>query len=144
MRSFIFFLICVVFLVSGCGQKKESVEEQPENIQLTEPFEEEITPTTQTQQKVNTTITSVKTQALEKTIPAKPTIKDIQIALKNANLYDGNIDGILGPKTKKAIEEFQAKNDLVVDGKVGPKTWEKLKEYYNKSSTASTNTTITN
>ena len=60
-----------------------------------------------------------------------PSAEGIQQALKNAGLYDGEIDGKIGPKTNKAIEEFQAKNNLKVDGKVGRKTWEKMKEYLN-------------
>ena len=64
----------------------------------------------------------------------KPSVQEIQQALKNADLYEGNIDGISGPKTKKAIKDFQAQNNLVVDGRVGPKTWAVLKEYLNKAS----------
>jgi peptidoglycan hydrolase-like protein with peptidoglycan-binding domain len=57
--------------------------------------------------------------------------KDIQQALKNAGFYQGEIDGKIGPKTKKAIEDFQAKNNLKADGKVGPLTWGKLSVYLN-------------
>jgi len=57
--------------------------------------------------------------------------KDIQQALKNAGFYQGEIDGKFGPKTKKAIEDFQAKNNLKADGKVGPLTWGKLGVYLN-------------
>jgi len=59
----------------------------------------------------------------------KPSVQDIQQALKNANLYEGKIDGVLGPNTRKAIEAFQSQNGLKVDAKVGSKTWQKLKEY---------------
>jgi peptidoglycan hydrolase-like protein with peptidoglycan-binding domain len=59
----------------------------------------------------------------------KPTNKSIQIALKNAGFYKGKIDGDIGPKTCKAIREFQAENNLVVDGKVGLKTWAVLRRY---------------
>lgn len=62
----------------------------------------------------------------------KPSVQDIQQALKNANLYEGRIDGISGPVTRKAIEVFQSKNGLKADGKIGSKTWQKLKEYLNK------------
>ena len=55
--------------------------------------------------------------------------KDIQKALKNAGFYSGSIDGKLGPKTKKAIEEFQSSKGLKADGKVGPKTWAELEKY---------------
>jgi len=62
----------------------------------------------------------------------KPSIQDIQQALKNAKLYEDKIDGISGPKTREAIEAFQSQNGLKIDGKVGPNTWQKLKEYLNK------------
>lgn len=55
--------------------------------------------------------------------------KEIQTALKAANFYDGNIDGKIGPKTKKAIIEFQRAKGLKPDGKVGPKTWSELEKY---------------
>ncbi|MCM8831568.1 MAG: peptidoglycan-binding protein [Candidatus Omnitrophica bacterium] len=137
MRKLIFFLIVLILLVSGCKGKKESAEEEVENIQVVEPLQHEETQTTPARNLKNKAVTSVKNQPLQNKIPDRPTIKDIQIALKNASLYNGKIDGIAGPKTKKAIEEFQAKNGLVVDGKVGPKTWEKLKIYYNASNATS-------
>jgi len=55
--------------------------------------------------------------------------RDIQIALKAANFYTGSIDGKIGPKTKRAIVEFQRAKGLKVDGKVGPKTWMELEKY---------------
>jgi peptidoglycan hydrolase-like protein with peptidoglycan-binding domain len=55
----------------------------------------------------------------------------IQTALKNAGLYNGTIDGKIGPATRKAIEAFQQQNGLKVDGKVGPKTWSVLESYLN-------------
>lgn len=60
-----------------------------------------------------------------------PSQKEIQQALKNTGLYDGEIDGKIGPKTKAAIEEFQTRNNLKVDGKVGPDTWSRLQGYLN-------------
>ena len=57
----------------------------------------------------------------------------IQMALKSAGFYNGNIDGKIGPASKKAIEEFQKSNDLKVDGKVGAKTWAALERYLNGS-----------
>lgn len=55
--------------------------------------------------------------------------KNIQTALKAANFYTGNIDGKVGPKTKRAIVEFQKAKGLKPDGKVGPKTWRELEKY---------------
>ncbi len=62
--------------------------------------------------------------------------KKIQIALKNLSLYNGNIDGKLGPASLKAIEAFQKNNGLKVDGKVGSKTWAALEPYLNGPATA--------
>ncbi len=59
----------------------------------------------------------------------QPSVENIQQALFNANFYNGKIDGILGPKTKKAIVDFQKANDLSCDGKVGPETWKLLNIY---------------
>jgi peptidoglycan hydrolase-like protein with peptidoglycan-binding domain len=55
--------------------------------------------------------------------------KEIQAALKAANFYTGSIDGKIGPKTKKAIIEFQKAHGLKADGRVGPKTWAELEKY---------------
>ena len=66
-------------------------------------------------------------------VTGKPSPKEIQQALKNAGLYDGKVDGHVGPKTKKAIEAFQTQNGLKADGKVGRKTWKALSVYLNKS-----------
>lgn len=55
--------------------------------------------------------------------------KDIQTALKAAGFYTGTVDGKIGPRTKKAIIDFQKANGLKADGKVGPKTMAALDKY---------------
>lgn len=65
----------------------------------------------------------------KKKITSRPTSKKIQIALRNAGFYKGSIDGKIGPKTKKAIGEFQRVNGLASDGVVGKKTWKELSKY---------------
>ena len=55
--------------------------------------------------------------------------KDIQKALKSAGFYTGMIDGKIGPRTKKAIIDFQKANGLKADGKCGPKTLAVLDKY---------------
>ncbi len=64
----------------------------------------------------------------------KPTTKEIQQALKNAGLYQGAVDGKLGPHTRAAIRDFQRANSVNVDGKVGKQTWGKLSAYASASS----------
>ena len=65
------------------------------------------------------------------TVPQDKVQKNVEIqrALKKAGYYTGAIDGKAGPKTKKAIEDFQKAKGLKADGKVGPKTWAELEKY---------------
>ena len=79
----------------------------------------------------------------EPNLLAKPTVEQIQQALKNLSLYQGNIDGKLGPKTKQAIKDFQTQNSLTADGKVGPRTWAKLAPYLNTVSAMESTTAAT-
>lgn len=62
-------------------------------------------------------------------LKTKDRIKQIQITLKKAGFYQGEIDAKIGPKTKKAIIDFQRSKRLKPDGVVGLKTWEELKRY---------------
>lgn len=63
----------------------------------------------------------------------RPSKRDIQQALKNAGVYQGSIDGKLGPMTREAVRQFQQVNGLKVDGIVGRQTWEKLSAYLDQS-----------
>lgn len=65
-------------------------------------------------------------------VKSRPTVKHIQIALKNAGYNPGSIDGRMGRQTRDAIKAFQKANNLVADGKVGKQTWGLLKEYLYK------------
>lgn len=65
-------------------------------------------------------------------IKSRPSVKHIQIALKNAGFNPGPADGRMGRRTRDAIKAFQRANNLVVDGKVGKQTWNLLKEYLYK------------
>lgn len=59
----------------------------------------------------------------------RPSVKQIQAALKNAGHNPGPIDGRMGKQTRDAIRAFQRANGLAVDGRVGKLTWALLKEY---------------
>ena len=39
----------------------------------------------------------------------------------------GEIDGIFGPKTQRAVERIQKQDGLIVDGVIGPHTWKALR-----------------
>jgi murein L,D-transpeptidase YcbB/YkuD len=72
--------------------------------------------------------------AIQATLPATISegatgeiVKWLQYNLVRRTLSDATqIDGIFGPVTKTAVEEFQAGEGLVVDGIVGPATWSAL------------------
>ena len=49
-------------------------------------------------------------------------VKQIQTVVKERDLYEGNIDGIYGSQTEKAVIQFQKQMGLTPDGIVGPKT----------------------
>jgi hypothetical protein len=43
-------------------------------------------------------------------------IRSVQAALRRLGIYSGQVDGILGPETHQAIEDYQVKNKLPVTG----------------------------
>ena len=43
-------------------------------------------------------------------------IRSVQAALRRLGIYSGQVDGILGPDTHQAIEDYQGKNRLPVTG----------------------------
>ena len=121
------FTVCIL----GCAKKQETQERL-------EPISMEVLTTLNTTANTSPDVTKPEVtppelKPLPPSGPYKPTAKDIQSALKNANYYSGEIDGKIGPQTRKAVEGFQKANGLDVDGKVGLKTWEALKKYLNPS-----------
>ena len=55
-----------------------------------------------------------------------PTVSYLQLALSRAGFPPGEIDGIFGPQTRRALADFQASRRLIVDGVAGPLTWQAL------------------
>jgi peptidoglycan hydrolase-like protein with peptidoglycan-binding domain len=55
-----------------------------------------------------------------------PTVRWAQYLLVRRTLSYNQIDGVFGPITKAAVEDFQGYSGLVVDGIVGPLTWAAL------------------
>jgi len=53
-------------------------------------------------------------------------VRVLQWLLKDGTLYAGNIDGIFGKQTEKAVKAFQQAHALEADGIVGRKTWKAL------------------
>ena len=135
-------IMALVSYILGCGKKKDTLSQMQEPMSIealstvgSEAASVEASKVAVEQQKAampvdsGVTATPVNLEPLPPQVNYKPTITEIQTALKNAGLYTGLIDGKSGPMTKKAIQEFQKVKGLKVDGKVGPKTWSVLSVY---------------
>ncbi len=53
-------------------------------------------------------------------------VKFLQQLLESKFFPVGNIDGVFGSQTEKAVKDFQSQNNLLVDGIVGNQTWDTL------------------
>lgn len=132
------FILSSVVLAMG---RKVKPAEQPPSLGTAQPEIELVKPE---QLEPNPPITAEmkerKPQELAVQLAPDVTAKNkqIQAALKNAGYDPGAIDGKLGPRSKKAIKDFQAVNGLKADGKVGAKTWAKLSAYVLQANTDNT------
>ncbi|MBL7081353.1 MAG: peptidoglycan-binding protein [Candidatus Omnitrophica bacterium] len=113
----IVWLLLFAFILSACSREQEPLEQMQEPLSVELPTE------------IESTLPVISVEELELPQAYKPTNKEIQAALRSAGFYTGKIDGDIGPMTKRAIEDFQAANDLAVDGVIGPKTWAILGQY---------------
>jgi murein L,D-transpeptidase YcbB/YkuD len=139
--------ISAIFIVSGCSTVPKKLKEEVGGIKSKVDTLESRMESVESKQAESERMVSQQSQTIDEmrseragairtnvtfgTRPAKGgySIKEIQACLANAGFYKGNIDGIKGRGTKKAIKEFQKASGLKVDGKVGPKTWEILSKY---------------
>jgi len=128
-------VVLILAALSGCGKKQEAEELQPITMEsLSAPVSsiQALPESKSAETKVlplSAAIESKEVVPLPPQGPYKPTNIAIQNALQKAGFYNGKIDGNIGPKSKKAIENFQSANGLKVDGKVGLKTWEALSKH---------------
>lgn len=137
MKKYGFTIVAVAAMglaifMAGCGKKEVPVQEEAAMSMdaLTASVPEPVTESTAPQgTSVEAPVVSGQLEPLPPAGPYKPTVGEIQTALKNAGYYSGSIDGKAGPKTKKAIESFQSANSLKADGKVGSMTWGLLSKY---------------
>jgi len=130
--GFIILALAVMTLGVGCGKKQKSLEEMQEPMSMESLSTLKAEGTAQETQGGTAAVSpAAPLEPLPPSGPYQPTVVEIQTALQNAGYYTGSIDGKAGPKTQKAIEEFQKANGLVADGKVGRKTWGLLSRHLN-------------
>ncbi|MBQ0973511.1 peptidoglycan-binding protein [Streptomyces sp. RK31] len=58
-----------------------------------------------------------------------PVVIEAQCLLRRAGASPGDVDGIFGPLTRRAVRRFQDREGLTVDGAVGPDTWRALRTW---------------
>ena len=138
MKKFVLVLVAVFTITTliGCGKKKKSEEAVLDNMSNGVSSENVVSVTDAAANSPSVPVVVDNSGELPQTtgdmaagvaaVSDNPTPKQIQQALKSAGFYTGKVDGNIGPKTKRAIEEFQSKNGLKADGKVGPRTWKAL------------------
>lgn len=131
----VLFILVILVLFStlalAMGRKVKRTE-QPPSLEVTQPEVELIKPEElPSPSPIDAELKERKPQEISVQLAPDEATKSrqIQTALKNAGFDPGPVDGKIGPKTKKAIKDFQAANGLTSDGKVGPKTWAKLSKY---------------
>lgn len=137
LTLFVIALIAMPLAITGCkGKVEQPTEQGMEMSEATSTGDQLITTAVTEPAQTVATETIPPTAAPQVAVVPTPTIptlpytnQDIQKALKAAGIYTGPIDGIIGPKTKAAIESFQRSKGLKVDGKVGPKTWAEMAKY---------------
>ncbi|WP_328770163.1 peptidoglycan-binding protein [Streptomyces sp. NBC_00286] len=54
-------------------------------------------------------------------------VAEAQCLLDRAGTAPGEIDGVFGPKTRRAVERMQKQNGLIVNGVIDPPTWQALR-----------------
>jgi peptidoglycan hydrolase-like protein with peptidoglycan-binding domain len=132
-------VLFVLFLLNGCATTNKSADLESQGLRnqvgvleaQLQAKEQEISSLRDalrrvTEETASSRATFVETGSLK---VMRPTMKQIQLALRNAGFDPGSIDGHKGKKTREAIKSFQRGNSLKPDGAVGKKTWELLSPY---------------
>lgn len=65
--------------------------------------------------------------------PIQQDVRQIQTELQSMGLYNGQIDGIVGPKTRSALRQYQQQQGLTVTGEIDQATLERLRQGQSRS-----------
>ena len=131
-------ILLLVIAVAGCATTRKKTPKSPVEELQAKVTDIETKQVEQTQQISGLKDDLAAAQQAKATVTTSPasssksvekTKENIQKALKAAGYYDGEIDGKIGQKTKKAIIAFQEASGLTADGVVGKRTWSKLKQF---------------
>jgi peptidoglycan hydrolase-like protein with peptidoglycan-binding domain len=73
-----------------------------------------------------TTIHLVRPEEAPPRPKGDPRVEQVQTVLKDLNFYDGAVDGLAGPNTTRAVEEYRRKMGLTVSGEIDAELLEML------------------
>lgn len=82
--------------------------------------------------------TAEKTKPTTKPEKGSDLVEDIQGELTKLGLYKDKVDGLTGPNTSKAIEDFQVRNDLEVNGIASKKLLKQIRKSMQSSAPKTT------
>jgi peptidoglycan hydrolase-like protein with peptidoglycan-binding domain len=57
---------------------------------------------------------------------SKDDVRQARLELRNMGLYNGSLDGVVGPETKRGLEQFQKNNGLKRTATLDPQTLDAL------------------
>jgi hypothetical protein len=60
-------------------------------------------------------------------------VSGAQARLNNLGYFCGKVDGIVGPRTERALRQFQKDQGLTVDGRLGPATAARLRGHHDSA-----------
>lgn len=128
-RIFVLILVAILVLPGCSGFKTQRLQENIDSLSGRVDSLEKRQEYVETKVEVrNVTYDTGDTTNVNEKISAMSS-RDIQAALKEAGYYEGPIDGKLGPKSRKAIRDFQTNRGLTVDGVAGTNTKKALLQY---------------
>jgi peptidoglycan hydrolase-like protein with peptidoglycan-binding domain len=129
-----------VFLTSGCGRQEQDASTPFESEEMAEDMNSTLNNEIAMMSQGTDEMGQAEPEAAAVFDPSQPyvtpTNEEIQQSLKNAGFYEGKVDGVVGPRTKKAIRDFQAQNSLNSDGRIGPQTWARLAPFLHQTQDA--------
>lgn len=70
--------------------------------------------------------TTIRIERPEPAPQGDPVTKSVQLVLKDLKLYDGEVDGVPGPNTRRAVETYQKTVGLPVTGAIDARLLEQL------------------
>ncbi|HNX81888.1 MAG TPA: peptidoglycan-binding domain-containing protein [Candidatus Omnitrophota bacterium] len=126
MKNTLYVVLCAL-LLAGCASAAKRTTPASTTIPESNAYDlsSQVTTPEATTASVETSTATVKSTRT----PLSLSKKEIQTALKKAGFYNGPVDGVFGPQSRKAIKAFQKAKGLGVDGLAGMKTREALLNY---------------